>query len=81
MQLDRDKAVRAMEPIADVALGLSVTAAAEGVLRVAMENVWPESAPYRSNEAAIRANTLWLPSAAPVRCTPVTWPSGWACTR
>jgi N-methylhydantoinase A len=38
LQLDRDKAVRAMEPIA-AALGLSVTAAAEGVLRVAMENV------------------------------------------
>src|SRR5438552_15868144 len=38
LQLDRNKAVRAMEPIA-AALGLSVTAAAEGVLRVAMENV------------------------------------------
>src|SRR5438445_4243236 len=38
LRLDRNKAVRAMEPIA-AALGLSVTAAAEGVLRVAMENV------------------------------------------
>src|SRR3984957_15709525 len=38
LQLDRDKAVHAMEPIA-AALGLSLTDAAEGVLRVAMENV------------------------------------------
>src|SRR5207245_4225675 len=38
LQLARDEAVRAMEPIA-AALGLSVTVAAEGVLRVAMENV------------------------------------------
>ena len=38
LRLDRDKAVHAMEPIA-AALGLSLTDAAEGVLRVAMENV------------------------------------------
>ena len=38
LRLDRDKAVRAIEPIAS-ALSLSVSAAAEGVLRVAMENV------------------------------------------